>query len=244
MTYEYPEPPEQPPYSPPPPTANPYGAAPRQGYGQSAPYWQQPAYGQQRAYGQQPAPHGPFGQQPAAYGQQPYAPPQAYGPTPPAYNAYNYPEQSGNQRPGTVLGASVLAYVLAGLLILAGALLLGGASAASSFGDAFNSNTSDITAELTLDGFADLLAGGLLIAGGVSLTGRHSRGRTMLLVGAGITLIECVYWLVRTSAAGGVFVFVLVFGALAVTSLVLAMSSTASHWLRTAPSAESRPYGA
>lgn len=211
MSYEYPEPPEQPPYTPPPATANPYGNQ-----------------------------YGPAPQQP--YGQQPYGPPQSYGPTPPAYNAYGYPAPQVDARPGTVLGASVLAYVLAGLLILSGALLLFGASTVDSLGDAFNSDTSSVTAELALDGLADLLAGGLLIAGGVSLSGRHLRGRTMLVVGTTITLIECVYWLARTSADGGVFVFVVVFGALAVISLVLAVSGTASQWLRGAPAAQPAAY--
>jgi hypothetical protein len=234
MTNEYPDPPEQPPYSPPPATANPYGTqygpAPQQPYGQPQPYGQQ--YGQpyapQQAYGQ-PQPYAP---------QQAYGQPQPYGPTPPAYNAYGYPPQQIDARPGSVTGASVLAYVLAGLLLLAGALLLFGASTVDSFGNAFNTDTTSVTAELAFDGFADLVAAGLLIAGGVSLSGRNVRGRTMLLVGAAITLIECVYWLVRTSADSGVFVFVLVLGALAVVSLVLAVGSTTSQWLGAAPAAQ------
>jgi len=209
MSNEYPDPPEQPPYSPPPPTANPYG-------GQYGPAPQQ-------SYGQPYAP------------QQPYGQPPPYGPTPPAYNAYGYPPAPGADRPGQVTGSAVLAYVLAGLLILAGALLLAGASTVDSFGNEFNSDTSSATTELAFDGFANLIAAGLLIAGGVSLSGRHIRGRTMLAVGAAITLVECVYWLVRTSAAGGVLVFVLLFGALAVLSLVLAVSGTASQWLRATP---------
>ncbi|MCW2644052.1 MAG: conserved rane protein of unknown function [Pseudonocardiales bacterium] len=222
MSNEYPDPPAQPPYSPPPATVNPYGAQ----YG-SAP---------QQAYGQQP-----YGQ---PYGQQ-YAPPQygqPYGPTPPAYNAYGYPPQQVGVRPGSVTGASVLAYVLAGLLILAGALLLVGASTVDSFGNAFNTDTSSLTAEFAFDGFADLIAAGLLIAGGISLSGRDTRGRTMLVVGAAITLIECAYWLVRSSAAAGVFVFVLVFGALAVIAVVLAVSSTTSQWLGGAPAAQPPAY--
>ncbi|MEP7179460.1 MAG: hypothetical protein ABI775_10250 [Pseudonocardiales bacterium] len=214
MSNEYPDPPELAPYSPPPATVNPYG----------------------NQYG--PAPQQAYGQQP--YGQ-PYAPQQPYGPTPPTYNAYNYPPQQMDARPGTVAGACVLAYVLAGLLILAGALLLFGASTVDSFGNAFNTDTTNVTAELAFDGFADLLAAGLLIAGGVSLSGRNVRGRTMLLVGAAITLIEGVYWLVRTSAEGGVFVFVVVFGALAVVSLVLAVSGTVSQWLGAAPVAQPAP---
>jgi hypothetical protein len=219
MSLEYPDPPDQPPYSPPPVTANPYG-------NQYGPAPQQPAYGQPYGPPQQPYPP-----------QQQYGQPQPYGPTPPMYNAYGYPPAQLDARPGSVVGAAVLAYVLAGLLILSGALLLFGASISDSFGDAFDSDTSSVTAELAFDGFADLIAAGLLIAGGVSLTGRNKRGRTMLVVGAAITLAECIYWLVRSSADGGVFVFVLVFGALAVISLVLAATGLVSQWLGAKPAA-------
>ena len=157
------------------------------------------------------------------------------------YNAYGYPPPQLDARPGSVVGAAVLGYVLAGLLILAGALLLFGASTINSFGNAFDSDTGSVTAELTFDGFADLVAAGLLIAGGVSLSGRNKRGRTMLAIGAVITIAECVYWLARTSADGGVFVFVLVFGALAVISLVLALTGPVSQWLGAAPAAQPAP---
>jgi len=216
MSYEYPDRPEQPPpYSPPPATANPYG--------------------DQHAPGPQPYGQPPQGQQLQPYWQQPY------GAAPPGYDAYGYPAQLADARPAPVLAASVLAYVLAGLLILAGALLLFGASYFDSLGNEFNSDTSGVTTELAFDGIADLFAAGLLIAGGVSLTGRHLRGRSMLAVGAAITLVECVYWLVRTSAAGGAFVFVLVFGALAAISLVLVLSGAVSLWLRGLPPALAPP---
>jgi hypothetical protein len=223
MSDEYPDPPEEPPpYSLPPATVNPYG-------NQFAPAPQQP-------YGQPPQPYGqppqPYGQPTQPYGQQPY------GPAPPGYAAYGYPaypSQSVHARPGLVLGASVLAYVLAGLLILAGALLLFGASFFNRLGTELNSDTTSVTTELAFDGMANLFAAGLLIAGGVCLSGRLVRGRSMLAVGAAITLIECVYWLVRSSASGGVFV--LVFGALAAVSLVLATSGPVSRWLRGVPPA-------
>jgi len=84
MTYEYPDPPEQPPpYSPPPATANPYG-------NQYAPAPQQP-------YGQPPQ---PYGQQLQPYGQQPY------GAAPPGYNAYGYPTHLVDARPGPGLGGA------------------------------------------------------------------------------------------------------------------------------------------
>jgi len=139
-----------------------------------------------------------------------------------------------------VVGAGVLSYILAGILIISGAVLLAGASAADSIGREFGGDTSSVTAELAFDGFVDLVAAGLLITGGVMLTGRKRRGRTMLISGCALTLAACVYWLVRTSAQAGTAVFDLLYGALAVIALVLAVSGTVTQWLNgAAPAARS-----
>jgi len=222
----YSDPSGDPNYPPPPaganPYPNPYDAPPQYGY--SPP----PAYGQPPpAYGQPPP---AYGQPPPPYGQ----PPPAYAT--PQYNAYGYPAPP-RTRPGQVLAAGVLAYVLAGILILSGLLLLFGASSVHSLGNSFNSDTSSATAELAFDGFVDLVAAGLLIAGGVSLSGAHRRGRTLLLAGTGMTLADCVYWLARTSADGGVFIFIIVYGGLAALAMVFALSGQATQWLNTAPAA-------
>jgi len=164
--------------------------------------------------------------QPPPYGQDPYGAP--------AYNAYGYPA-APRTRPGQVLAAGVLAYVLAGILILSGVILLFGASSVNSLGNAFNSDTGSATAELAIDGFVDLVAAGLLIAGGVSLSGAHRRGRTLLLVGGGMVLADCVYWIARTSADGGVFVFIIVYGGLAALAIVFALSGQATQWLNSSP---------
>lgn len=193
---------------------------------------------------QAPQPYGP----PSAYEQPYYPPPAPYGqpaygqaPGAPAYNAYGYPQQPSS-RPGQALASAVLAYILAGILILSGILLLFGASTVNSFGDAFHEDTGSVTAELAFDGFVDFVAAGLLIAGGVSLSGARRRGRTLLVVGAAITVADCVYWLVRTSAAGGTLFFILIYGSVAVLAMVFALSAPTRQWLSNAPGAPPSNY--
>lgn len=173
---------------------------------------------------------------------EPYGPPQAYyQPQPvdpwqqPGYG-YGYPQQQNRYaaptRPGHVLGASVLAYVLGALLILAGILLIFGASLASSLGDVAGTDTGSITAELVLDGVANLVAAGLLIAGGVNLTSGRLSGRVLLGWGAALTGAASVYWLARTSGASGAVVYALAFDALAAIAVWLMAGAGVTRWLR------------
>ena len=83
----------------------------------------------------------------------------------------------------TATAAAVLGYVTAGLLIAAGLLLFFGASIVDDFD--FNNSQSVRTTEYVLDGILNLVAGGLLIAGGVSFSGRNANGRILLSVGCG-----------------------------------------------------------
>src|SRR4051794_17307809 len=107
-----------------------------------------------------------------------YHPVSAPAPPPPGYpGAYPAPWDTG--RPVGVMGASVLAYIDAGLLILAGLLLLVGASAVDSFNQAFGSNDTNAAVELATDGLVNLVAAGLMIAGGVLMETRSERGRLL-----------------------------------------------------------------
>jgi len=190
-------------------------------------------YGLPDPYGPPPG-HAPTGYTPTGYTPTGYAP-AGYGPPgypPPAYGYAYPPPYSGPVRPSQVLGASVLAYILGGLLVLAGLLLIFGASVSSSMGDSFDADTGSITAELAFDGVVDFVAAGLLIAGGVSLTGGRAGGRTLLAIGAGITLVASIYLLVRSSGAAGAGAYVFVFDALAVIALCLVVSGPVSQWLR------------
>jgi hypothetical protein len=236
---DYPGPPPTAPYSP---EATPqYGAQP---YGQPSypapPYPDQPYAGQ--PYAGQPYAGQPYaGQPPPPYTAAPYGVPGQYpNPYPPPYPAgyppapYGYPAGAPYHpyaRPGQVLAASVLGYVLAGLLIVTGFMLLFGASLSSDLGDAFDSDTSGVTTELAFDGLVNLIIGGLLIAGGVLFTGANPRGRRLLAIGAIATLVDCIYWLARADGDGDAAIIVILFGAPAAISLVLAFSTVVRNWL-------------
>ena len=156
--------------------------------------------------------------------------PQAPAPPPPGYPG-SYPPPWDTGRPGGISAASVLGYIDAGLLILAGLLLLIGASAVDSWNNAFGSNDNSITAELAIDGLLNLLSAGLQIAGGVMLTGRSERGRTLLTVGGGLCIAAGVYWLIRVHDVG-VAIWTIVFIALPIIALSLAWTAPATEWLR------------
>jgi hypothetical protein len=174
----------------------------------------------------------------AGYPGQPYAPAPGYPPGyPGGYPGTPYPTGYGwtpiDPRPGTVLGASILAYINSGLLILSGSLLLFGAAVIHDIDKATRSHTGYGT-ELAFDGVLNLIAGGLLIAGGVALSNRRTSGRIMLTVGSVIVLAECVYWLTRFSDTdfSGRVVYVLLFGALAVISVALSWTPAVTAWLQ------------
>lgn len=173
---------------------------------------------------------GPYGQ---PGGQPPYGYPY---PPPPGY-PYGYrPIPVSEQRPGTLTAAAVLGYVTAGLLILAGIILFSGASLVNDIDNQLGTNHDSLTAEFTFDGFLNLLAGGLLIAGGVVMTGRRDNGRIVYTVGAAIVLVEAIYWLARWSSKldndVGVIVYGLLFAALTIIGLSLAWTRASSSWLR------------
>ena len=163
------------------------------------------------------------------YGQYPQQGYPGYPGYPPPYPGYPPPPPYGSVRPGTATAANVLAFVTAGLLIVAGLLLFFGASVINGLDQ--NNSYSVVTAEFVLDGVLNCVAGGLLIAGGVSFSGRNPSGRIMLSVGSGIVLGESVYWLARFHEADAAF-WALVFAALVIVSLSLAWSSSANAWIR------------
>lgn len=181
----------------------------------------------------------PAGYPPAAY------PPGGYPGYPavgyPGYGAYptgypaaypGYAIDPRDVRPGATMGAAVLAYVTAGLLVLAGGLLLLGASIVADIESASNSHTT-YGVEFALDGTADLVASGLLIAGGVLLTGRKANGRVIMTVGNGIVAALSLYWLIRFGgvALAGFLFYTILFAALAVVSLVLSWLTPVTAWL-------------
>ncbi len=141
--------------------------------------------------------------------------------------------QPGDARPGLAVASAVLAFIDAGLLLLSGALLLFGASLAASIADSFGGSASAYTAEFAFDGVLDLVAGGLLISGGVNLLGGRVIGRTLLTVGAVLVLVEGIYWPSRfsLSTVPSTILWDVVFSTLAVLLLVFTWVPTVSQWL-------------
>lgn len=203
----------------------PYGGRPPTG---DQPQPQYPQYPQPQA-GQNPYP--PYPPQPYGY------PPQPYG-YPPVYPAYPV-TPAGPKRPGLTIAAAVLGYINAGMLILAGALLLFGASIANDLENNYDTGT-DYSTEIAFDGFVNLIAAGLLIAGAVMFTGRKSSGRALFAVGNGIVIAEAIYWLVRfndelSDNNSGFIVWAVLFGALAVLPLAFSFTTDVNRWLRGEP---------
>lgn len=207
--------------------------------GGSAPGYHGPPAPEQYPGGQEPQyPSGqyPGGQHPP--GQSQYPPgqyPQPYGyPQPYAYPMPYTGAPSGPQRPGLVVAAAVLGYVNAGLLILAGALLLFGASIANDIQRASGTGT-DYGTEFALDGFANLVAAGLLIGGAVMFVGRKSTGRILFTVGNAIVVAAAIYWVVRFHGdhvdRAGYIIYALLFGALAVLPLAFSFAGGVNGWL-------------
>jgi hypothetical protein len=196
------------------------------------PYGGQPYYGQQPPPGYPPPGYYP----PAGY---PYGPP-AYG-YPQGYPPPYYPQPL--QRPGTATTSSVLAFVNGGLLIAAALLLFVGASVV---GDLQNSGQFDMTyttTEFRIDAVVNLLAAGLLIAGGVLFAGRRTVGRTLIVAGGVIVIVAAIYWLVRFDAFATVVFYALLFSALAIIAIAMGYTAATKAWLSAAPPAQPTPYG-
>ena len=199
---------------------DPNPAGPPPGYGYPPPGYAQPGYPQP---GYAPPGYGPPGYPPYGY------------PAAPGYPPYGYPPVPGDARPGAATTSAVLAFVLSGLLILGGLLLFLGGAIAGDIEDSFDSGTH-IGLELALDGVANLVAGGLLIAGGVSVLGRRPNGRVLLSIGGGIVLALSVYWTVRfDDIRSDSWTFdAALFLVLSVLTVCFAWSTPVSRWLQSA----------
>jgi hypothetical protein len=209
-------------YTPPPPTAPP------------------PAPPQQPGH-----PYPPYGSYPPSY--PPSSPPAyspVYGPYPGHYQPWAHPllpppAPRGPRRPGVATAAAVLAFIVAGLLLLAGIDLVFNASVIHSIGVQGGFDLSDATAELGFDAVVDVVAGALLLAGGLMLLGRRTQARTLLFLGVALDLGAAIYWLARTHVADGWIIFLAaLFGTLGLVTGSLAVPPSVGRWLTTAGGAD------
>jgi hypothetical protein len=164
------------------------------------------------------------------YGGQPYQPYPQYQPYQghPGYPGYP-PQPVAPQRSGTAVAAAVLSFVGGGLLIIAAVVLFSSARAAT---DLFSTDAADLSTELNIDGFVNLIAATLLIPGGVLLLGGKVLGQTLTAIGSVIVVVATVYWVIRAQGVySGALVFGVLFTALAVVGASLAYAPSSRAWI-------------
>jgi hypothetical protein len=193
-------------------------------------------------YGQQP------GHQPGQYGQ-PGGYPQSGGyPQAPTYAQGSGglpqapPDLGGGrpvEKPGSVTGAAVLAFIQAGLTLITTGILFIIAAAGTGANNDFDLELGGALAELWIVAFVQLAGIALLIFGAVQLMGGKARGLFISAVGLQIAL--CAYWLItgltraggsESSTGTGLSVVIpLVFVVMPVIALILALGGAASQWI-------------
>ncbi len=173
-----------------------------------------------------PNPVLPPGYQPYPGGPTPYYP--SYGPP---YGATPPGSAPSAERPGLVLAAAVLGYVEAGLLLLAGLVLLFGAAAASSISSNLGEDVSGPIAEAYLGSAANLVSGGLLLAGALLVSARRDIGRVLFSVGGAVCTVAGIYWLARVQEAQ-VLPYAVLFTVPTVVAVGLLWAAVVSRWLR------------
>jgi hypothetical protein len=193
-------------------------------YGQGQ--YGQPQYGQYGQYGQPD----PYGQQ--QYGQQPY------GQQGQSYGQYGYGESPSTARPGAVITAAVLGFVLAAFGVLVGFFLIVFGAAALAGAEGFDEELFSVAGGglgavggISLAfGLITVLWTVLMIWGSVwALTGRN---RVLLIVGGSIAIAFTGLTLVGAlgDGDGGAILFSLLLVAAAVATVVLVCLKPASRY--------------
>ncbi|GGF38098.1 hypothetical protein [Williamsia phyllosphaerae] len=223
-------------YGPPPGYGPPQGYGPPPGYEQQQPYYgPPPGYEQQQGYGQPPQGYGA----PQGYGPQPgYGQQQGYG-QPPVWGQPGYGPQQGY-----VAQPSSTVPTIAAVLAFLGAL----AAVVAIIGDIAIVSISDIDVPGWFVGYAateGLVAVArlvVLVAGGVLLLRRRVLGRTLVLVGCGLTILTSIVALAIVQGASvnggpaaiGSGVGTTIGLAFPIVTAVLVLNSATTRWLRSA----------
>lgn len=169
-------------------------------------------------YGQQPDPSGGYPQQggtpPGGYPQQ-GTPPGGYPQQGGYPQAPGYPQGPGGLpsappdygrggpvvRPGGVTAAAVLTFVQAGLTIISAGAFLIALAALESASNTYGLALGDSTGEFWVASLLGLVAGGLLIAGGVkALAGSNGQ---LFTISIAVQLVLSVYWMIRLVTEDG-----------------------------------------
>ena len=180
----------------------------------------------------QPLPPGP----PVYSAVDPYAPPPAAPYPAPGYAGYPpvgyqlvpmYPMvPPPPPKPGGAVAAGVLAFVQAGFVLMGSLFIFTGAAGFDSV------NNSDLSSEFTVIGILTLIAGGLLIAGGVTIMNRRP---ALLGVGGGLSIAISVYFVIRLSDYAGLDFAIwvpLIYAVLPIIAIALSLGAEVRAWSR------------
>jgi len=149
-------------------------------------------------------------------------------PVHPGYPAPGYPPAGYGvlpakpHPPGVVKAAAVLAYIQGGILVVAGIGLL---SSSTTFSDFGVKNRYTIT--VMIMSIVALLAGGLLLAGGVQA---YNRKRALMIAGSAISLGLSIWWIIRFEFFGPVLVWSLLLAVLPVLCIALMTGAAGRAW--------------
>jgi hypothetical protein len=197
----------------------------------------------------QPSPYGP-----PVYGAAPYT---GYGYPPPGYpseypTAYGYPAPwyppRRPQKPGSLVGAAVLALVQGGIVAIASLYLWMFASLADAAFSEFDGSFTPATAEAlasegTVLAIVQLLSAVLLVAAGIwALNSRAPGARRLLLAGHAVQVVLSLYWAIRlavlfddVSDGGSLLAFAVLFAGGPLVAIGLLMTGAARQWFAPPP---------
>jgi hypothetical protein len=236
----------------PPPNPDPHAGLPGIGYTAHDPVTGQPlshdAYAQQSPVGQPVyQPTGPAGY-PGGYPGQPGYPAVYPGYVQPGYGVvpmYGVPMiPQGPTRPGAATASAVLQFIQSAFVLIGGIYTIIAASLVQAISDAARASDyyySDYTGldrvlssyktSIIVVAVATIVAGGLLIAGGVTLLGRKA---TITWIGCILSLGISVYWVVIITQIGSVansFLWLpIIYAILPIIALALALAGGTRSW--------------
>jgi hypothetical protein len=182
-------------------------------------------------YPAQPYPGQPYPNQ--QYPGQPFPAPGSVNPYgAPMYSIYPNPGATSRGRPGQVMAAAVLSYIEAGLLILTGLILFSGSTAVSDWSSGNDGNDYGWAAQFALAGLGDIVAAGLLIAGGAVFTGGKRVGRTLLAAGLAVCVVEAILWISwLDDSSGAIFLWAAFYLVMPIIATSMSYAGSTSRWL-------------